>query len=326
MDLRQLRYFAVLAEQQHFGRASSMLHLAPPALSRQIRLLEEELGVRLFERHARGATPTPEARFLEERTLFVLRYVEQLKHEMMARQKEPQGPVTMGLSSGLAQVLAVPLTQAMAARYPRVRLKLHEAFAPALHGSLLSGGLDLAVLIIPVPPADVTVLPLLEESICLIGRPADMPANNGRIRIKSLAGLPLVLTGLPKSGVRLEVEAAAVRAGVTLTPVVEVETMQVAKLLVSAGVGLTVHFATGVRQEIAAGKLVAVPIEKLSLRRALVRSSVRPLLRATEALIEILGDVVRAEVQEGRWPNAKLQLTDRAAPFGAARRPVRPGA
>lgn len=305
MDLRQLRYFTVLADQQHFGRASSVLHVAQPALSRQIRLLEEELGVRLFERHARGATPTEEALFLQERTNYLLRYVEQLRHDMVARQKRPQGPVALGLSPGLAQMLAVPLTRALRVKYPQVRLKILEGFVPSLHDMLLQGGVDLAILNQPVSGSEVTLTPLLAESICLIGRPVDMPAAR-KIRIKHLDGLPMVLTGLPKSGVRLEVEAAAARAGVNLNVMVEVESVQVAKRLVSDGIGLTAHFAGAVLREIATGRLAAVPIEGLQLRRVLARSSIRPVSRASELLIDILHEVVKQEVEGGRWPNAKL--------------------
>lgn len=307
MDLRQLRYFTVVVDQQHFGRAASVLHVAQPALSRQIRMLEEELGVRLFERHARGATPTQEALFLQERSAYVLRFVEQLKHDMLARQREPQGPVALGLSPGLAQLLAVPLARAVRAEYPLVRLKLLEAFAPSLHTLLLQGGVDIAILNQPFPSADITVYPLLAESICLIGRPGDVPSASGKIRVKSLKDLPLVLTGLPKSGVRLEVEAAAARAGVALNSILEVETIQVAKQLAEDGIGLTIHFAVAVQREIAAGKLVAAPIEGLQLRRVLARSSVRPVLRATEVLIDIVHKIVKNQVESGHWPNAKLQ-------------------
>src|SRR4051794_37327791 len=112
MDLQQLRYFVALATQQHFGRAASVLHVAQPALSRQMRLLEEELGVKLFERHARGAAPTEEAKLLLERASFLLRYAEQMKTDLMEFRREPRGTVAIGLSPGLAQLLAVPLLRA----------------------------------------------------------------------------------------------------------------------------------------------------------------------------------------------------------------------
>ena len=102
MDLRQLRYFVALATQQHYGKAAAVLHVTQPALSRQIRLLEDELGVQLFERHARGAAPTDEAHLLLERAVFLLRYAEQIKADLLARQSAPRGPVAIGLSPGLA--------------------------------------------------------------------------------------------------------------------------------------------------------------------------------------------------------------------------------
>ena len=82
MDLRQLRYFKVLAAHQHFGRAAAVLHIAQPALSRQIQLLESELGVKLVERHSRGASLTREGELLLERTTFLLRYTDQIKADI----------------------------------------------------------------------------------------------------------------------------------------------------------------------------------------------------------------------------------------------------
>ena len=307
MDLRQLRYFVVLANQQHFGKASSVLHVAQPALTRQIQLLEEELGVRLFERHSRGATPTEEALFLLERASFLLRYAEQMKQDMTARQREARGPVAIGVSPGLALLLAVPLTRAVHQRLPEVRLRLVEGFAPALHGMVLQGAVDLAVLNGPVQITNLVTFPLLTEALCLIGRPEDKRLSGTRVKLRQLAGLPLVMTGLAKSGVRLELEAGAARTGIELNPVVEVETVEVAKRLVREGVGLTVHFAAAVKEDVDAGRLAASPIEGLQLRRILARASDRPPSRATEELVGILRTVVKEMVHGGAWPNATLE-------------------
>lgn len=306
MDLRQLRYFVVLATQQHYGRAASVLHVAQPALSRQIQLLEDELGVQLFERHARGATPTAEALFLLERASFLLRYAEQMKQDMTALQRDARGPVVIGMSPGLAQLLAVPLTKAVHQNLPGVRLRVEEGFSPALHSMLLQGALDITVLNGPVQLSNLVSFPLLNEGICLIGRSDDPVLRSRKISIQKLEGVPLVMTGLAKSGVRLELEAGAAHAGVTLNQVVEVNTMEVAKRLILEKVGLTVHFAAAVKQELELGVLAAVPIEGLRLRRILARVADRPPSKATEELIRIFHDVVRQEVQNGHWPNASL--------------------
>ena len=306
MDLRQLRYFVALATQQHYGKAAVVLHVTQPALSRQIRLLEVELGVQLFERHARGAAPTDEARLLLERAVFLLRYAEQTKFDLLARQREPRGPVAIGMSPGLAQQLTVVLTKAVLQGFPEVRLRFIEGFAPSLQAMLALGEVDVALLIEPVEHSNLSTMPLLKEQICLIGMPDDRRLRKTPMKIRDLAGVPLVMTGLVKSGVRLELEAAAARAKIDLNPVVDVETAEVARRLVLGGIGLTAHFAAAVKEDIDAGRLRAVPIEGLYLQRVLARASDRPASRATEAVMDVLRVVVERKVREGKWPNAHL--------------------
>jgi LysR family nitrogen assimilation transcriptional regulator len=306
MDLRQLRYFVALATQQNYGKAAGVLHVTQPALSRQIRLLEEELGVQLFERHARGAAPTDEAHLLLERAVFLLRYAEQIKADLLARQSAPRGPVAIGMSPGLAQQLTVMLTQAVLQQLPDVRLRFIEGFAPSLQDMLAQGQVDIALLVDPFDRSNLVSSPLLDEQICLIGQPADPRIRKRRLTVRDLVGVPLVMTGLVKSGVRLKLEDAAARAKVELLPVVEVETAEVARRLVLDGVGLTAHFAAAVKEDIDAGRLRAVPIEGLSLHRAIARAADRPVSRATEAVIGLLRSVIETHVREGRWPNAQL--------------------
>lgn len=308
MDLRQLRYFVVLANQEHFGKAASVLHVAQPALTRQIRLLEEELGVQLFVRHSRGASPTEEAAFLLERAAFLLRYAEQLKQDMSALQRNPSGPIAIGIAPGLAMTLAAPLTRAVRERLPDVRLRFVQAFSPALHDMLLKGQVDLAILNGPVPLANLTTYPFLTEGLSLIGPARDKKARTAAIPLQRLADAPLIMTGLAKSGVRLELEARAAHAGVHLNPVVEVETIEVAKRLIRDGVGMTVHFAATVLEDIEEGRLSAQPIDGLSLRRILAHPSDRPASRATKAVVEILRQVARDLVAKKRWPHARLDF------------------
>ena len=310
MDLRQLRYFIALATHQHYGRAASVLHVAQPALSRQIRLLEEEFGVQLFVRHARGATPTEEALFLLERASFLVRYAEQIKQDMSARQREssePSGPVSVGLTPGLALLLTLPLTQAVEQSLPGVRLRVVEGFPPTLRGLLIDGGVDLAILNPPYEPTKLVGAPLLTEQICLIGRGGDPLLKARSISPAKLDGLPLVMTGLAKSGVRMELDLAAARAGITLNQIVEVATLDVAKRLVMAGVGYTVHFAAPVQPDLDGGHLQAVPIRGLYLRRFLARAADRPPSRATEEVIITLRHVVQDLVNSGGWLHARQE-------------------
>jgi LysR family nitrogen assimilation transcriptional regulator len=171
---------------------------------------------------------------------------------------------------------------------------------------LAQGEVDIALLIEPIERSNLSIVPLLKEQICLIGLPDDPRIQKARIKIRDLAGVPLVMTGLVKSGVRLELEAAAARAKVELNHVVEVETAEVARRLVLDGVGLTAHFAAAVKEDIEAGRLRAVPIEGLFLHRILARAADRPVSRATEGVMGVLRRVIERHVRDGKWPNAQL--------------------
>ena len=188
-----------------------------------------------------------------------------------------------------------------------------EGFAPVLHEAVLGGQIDVAVLNGAVRGIDLVMEPLLREQMCLIGPAKDKRLKAASISVRHLDGLPLVMTGLAKSGVRLELEAAAARAGVALESVVEVESVDVARRLVLAGVGLTVHFAAVVHDDLQRKRLAAVPIEGLFLNRVIARAAGRPPSRATEALTGVLREVVTEEVRSGRWPYATPDASDNAS-------------
>lgn len=307
LDLRQLRYFVVLAEQQHFGRAASILHIAQPALTRQIRLLEEELRVTLFERHPRGATPTDAASILLERASFILRYAEQLKQDIIATQRVAVGPVALGISPGLAHVMAAPLAQVVRERLPGVHLQVIEGFADHLRTQLLEGTLDVAILNGPRDLPNLVTTSLLRERICLIGLAEHPKLQRRRVTVTDLAGLPLILTGVAKSGVRLQLEAAAAKANTTLEAVIEVQSIDIAKqLMLQQRDACTVHFAAPIKADIDAGVFRAIPIDGLELSRFLARVTGRPPSRATVVLTDTVNEVVRSFVRSGHWPNAVL--------------------
>ena len=306
MDLRQLRYFKVLATQENFGRAAAALHIAQPALSRQIRLLEEELNVKLVERHARGATPTPEGLVLLDRASFLLRYADQVKVDIADLAASPRGLVALGLTPALAPLLFVPLAEVLRQRFPEIRLRLVENFAPALADSLLQGTLDVALLSGPVASPGISAVPLVAEALCVIGVPGDNSLGDGAVDIEQLQGIPLILTGVSKSGVRLALEAAAARRGVEFQVAMEVESIEVAKRLVARGFGWTVHFAAAIRDELSAGQLQAKPIRDLELQRLIGYALARPPSRATLALIEAIQTIANELSLTGSWPYSRL--------------------
>lgn len=265
------------------------MHIAQPALSRQIRLLEEELGVQLFERHPRGAAPTEAAVVLLDRATFILRYFEQLRSDVAATQRDPHGPVALGMSPGLALTLALPLYDEISSRFPDVQLQIVEDFTDTLHDRLLRGTIDLAILNGPrLERSNLVTKPLMEEQICLIGVANSPHLRRDAVDVHDLPGIPLVLAGVAKSGVREVVETAATKAGIKLEPKVEVQSLEVAKRIISQGILCTAHFAAPIKDDIDSGRFRAVPIKGMFLPRFIARASDRPPSRATAVLTRLV--------------------------------------
>src|SRR5881396_1173889 len=105
MDLTRLQYFAAVAEAGSFSRAATALHLTQPSLSRQVKLLEDELGQRLLERHGRGVVPTEAGTALLAHTRAIFELAERASADMAERQRNPRGRLTIGLPPRVAQVI-----------------------------------------------------------------------------------------------------------------------------------------------------------------------------------------------------------------------------
>jgi DNA-binding transcriptional LysR family regulator len=205
MELRHLRYFVGVAEELHFGRAAARLGISQPPLSQQIRALETELGVALFERSSRRVSLTPAGRlFLVE----ARRTLAQAEHAMQVARRAELGEIgelTVGFSTS-APFTAI-VSQALYSfrqRYPGIRLMLNEMARDAQVEALAAEEIDVAFVrgfALPVLPQGIRALPLIEEPMLLAMRAGHPLADLDRpIRITDLAGEPFVTLGREGGG------------------------------------------------------------------------------------------------------------------------------
>jgi LysR family transcriptional regulator, nitrogen assimilation regulatory protein len=297
VELRQLRYFAAVARKQSFGKAAAELRIAQPALSRQIALLESELGVKLFERHARGARPTKEAEFLLERVEFGLNYFEQTRRDLLAQQHRVFGPVVIGLQDASAEVLGPPLIEECRRTYPEVQIRIIGGLSPALREHLIRGEADMALLTETVEAEKLSIMRFSTAQLCLIGAPGSLADGKAPIRMAELAGLPMILAGLAHLGVRRVVEQAAGRTGVAFDVVAEVDSIIVARKMVTRGLGYTIGLRRNAQAEIDRELLAARPIRGLYLTlflcRALMFAPSRAVHEVQRTLVRIAKDAWR---------------------------------
>ncbi len=142
MELRHLRYFLTLAEELHFGRAAQRLHIQQPPLSRQIQLLEAELGFPLFERSRRRVELTPAGRALLGRARQVFDALDAAIHDARSASEGESGRLVVGYPSSLAYSGLTELLRAFRTRFPAVELSLRELSPGEQIDALKAGGLD----------------------------------------------------------------------------------------------------------------------------------------------------------------------------------------
>ena len=188
MDLKQIEYFVRVAELGSFTRASVVLDIAQPALSRQVRLLEVELRQNLLVRNGRGATPTEAGKLLPEHGRGILHQVERAREELGRVRGALAGRVAIGLPPSIAKVLTVPLTRAFRVKLPDAALAISEGLSVAMRESLTTGLLDIALLYNTPPAPGIETTALLEEDLFLVQRRSAGQAPAGTT---ATAGVPL---------------------------------------------------------------------------------------------------------------------------------------
>ena len=246
MDLKQIEYFVRVAELGSFTRASVVLDIAQPALSRQVRLLEVELRQNLLVRNGRGATPTEAGRLLLEHGRGILHQVERAREELGRVRGALAGRVAIGLPPSIAKVLTVPLTRAFRVKMPDAALAISEGLTVAMRESLTTGLLDIALLYNTTPSPGIETTALLEEDLFLVQRrPAgktDAEADaltRVPVSLDELTRFPLVIPTRPNS-IRMLVESELAARGKRPQISLEIDGVAAILDLVADGAGCAV--------------------------------------------------------------------------------------
>ena len=178
MELRQLRYFIAIAEEGNFSRAAERLHVSQPPLSTQIKSLESELGVKLFERTNRGVSLTAAGSVFFEETRMVLARLDHAKSKAVRADRGDVGMLSVGFVSIADYGILPPALKQFRARFPLVEVQLHELTTDAQIRELRAARLDLGIALAPVDEPDLEFERLLREDLVLAA-PARHPATKG---------------------------------------------------------------------------------------------------------------------------------------------------
>ena len=194
MDLRRLECFVVVAEELHFGRAAARLHMAQPPLSQQIRSLEREVGVELFERTTRRVDLTAAGTAYLARARSILREVDDAAEEARLVAAGRLGRLTIGCVGSVTYSLLPRLARGLATGLPGVEVSFRgEMLVPDQVAALAAGEIDLALLRTPVRDPALAVRPLRRDRLVL-AVPADHAiAGRRRVGVRALRDVDLIV-------------------------------------------------------------------------------------------------------------------------------------
>lgn len=253
IELRRLRYLVAVAEEGHITRAAERLGIAQPPLTRQIRSLEAELGVTLFERLPRGVVATEAGRAVVEEARDVLARAERIPETARRAARGEQGRLAVGYTSSAAfHPFVTQQIRAFRQARPGVVLALAEDGTPELVAGLKAGRLDAAFLrSASTDMSGLSIEPLLDEKM-VVAVPADHPlAGEGKVALEDLAEETFVFYRRPTGpGLYDAIMAACLAAGFSPTVGQEAPRMASTLSLVASGLGVAITPASMQRMNV----------------------------------------------------------------------------
>jgi LysR family transcriptional regulator, nitrogen assimilation regulatory protein len=303
-DLRRLRYFVKVAELESLTRAAESLHIAQPALSQQIRMLEAELGVRVFDRTPRGVRRTEAGQrlFVEARRL--LDEIGSIA-ERVRNPSDPEGQVVLGVGQSIGSMLVAPLLERAAERLPRVRIQVRELLGGLLQDLIRSGGIDFALSLNTVQSEGVRSLAVLSEEMCLVGQRRMIERHLGRrapasFPFRELEGLPLYLSRQGQL-VRDTIDNTAKLQGMSINLLAEVDSLHILRELALSGSGCCVLSLSSMMREREDHDLYIGRLSAPIIRRNVYLVQRRATSRAATEVIALSMEVLALMVAEGTW-------------------------
>lgn len=193
MEIHQLRYFCAVAETGSFTRAAEREQVAQPSLSQQVIKLEEELGVRLFDRLGRTVRLTDLGQIFLPRARVILNELKAAKEEVADKQFAPAGPVSVGVIPTIAPYFLPPRISSFCRKYADASITVFEDVTARLMDRLRAGLIDMAVMALPMRGHDLDCFPLRTERLYAILPKDHKLARKSTVWLKDLRNEPFLL-------------------------------------------------------------------------------------------------------------------------------------
>jgi LysR family transcriptional regulator, low CO2-responsive transcriptional regulator len=265
VTLRQMRVFAAVARHLSFTRAARELHLTQPAVSQQVKLLETEIGLPLFEQIGRKVHLAPAGAELLRYTDQAMELLREAGESLSAMRGLKRGVLKLGAVS-TAKYFAPSLLSAFTPAYPEVTIKFDVGNREEIIQQLAANHIDLVIMGRPPRELETVAEPFAKHPLVLIASPSHPLAAKRRIRLKQLATEQFLIRE-EGSGTRASMERVFRERGVPFRVSMEVSSNETIKQAVMADMGISFISSHTVGLELAAGKLVVLDVVGLPIVR-----------------------------------------------------------
>jgi LysR family nitrogen assimilation transcriptional regulator len=301
MDIRQLRYFVRIVDTGSVSRASRALHIAQPALSKQLAQLEGELGVKLLARSVRGVTPTEAGLAVHRHAQAILKQFEATQSIAAQAGGGVSGPVAIGLPWTITSMLGLALLRAVREQFPGVRLEITEGPSSVLAQMLSQGKLDVAIVFGDGAQTSLRLKPLVRETLRLVGARGTLTGRRS-LTIAKASELPLLLLSRP-NGIRETIERIWTEHGVSPNVVAEINAPALLVQAVQDGLGYAILPSCAMEEKLRTGVIDAAELRDVKpSRTACVGTSMLfPISMAAERVHDLVEQLVARAVREGHW-------------------------
>ena len=287
MDFDQLRSFVEVARLKNFSRAGAKLGLTQPAISTQIRQIEEEFGVRLFDRIGKKVFLTQPGVLLLEHATKILNVQKEAYDALRDLMPVPAGHLTLGATEGSCLYLLPKVFALFKKRHSEVKITIYRNFSTKIVQKLMEDSLDLGFLSLPVEVREIETIPLFQEPVD-VAVPAGHPlASRSSVSIEEIARYPWIFPKASRTRVMLDELLRGVRPPVHVT--MELSGVETIKKFIGIGLGISLLSRSYASAEVKAGVLKLIPLAEPKLERhlGLAYRTDRYLSQSAQAFIDI---------------------------------------
>ncbi len=302
MDLDRLKGFVETAREKSFTRAAGKLFLTQPAVSLQVKALEDELGEKLFERRGKQILLTEAGRLLLSRAETILEMTEQVRQDLAALGELRTGRLCIGTSDTNCAYVLPPAVKAFRQAYPGVEIRLTDRMSPEVVRLVFEGAVDFGLATLPVTEPRVRTRPFfLREDVAICGASHPLACKDA-VDLHSLSTCAMLMLERGSTSRGL-MDRMFAEAGLMPQVTMELGSIEVIKRFVEIGLGIAIVPEVAVRDEVRSGRLAALRVLGLPVRKVgMVRREGGHLSRAAASFLgflEIHLDTMGLRIPEG---------------------------